>query len=285
MTERIAVLGTGIMGGAMTRRLVQAGFDVYAWNRTRQKAHETGATVADSPEEAVADAGIALTMLADGEAVLSVMEKAGALAAMRPDSLWLQMSTIGIDATSRCVELAERAGISFVDAPVFGTKKPAEDGTLTVLASGAEDAIQRCTPVFDVVSNRVIPLGAAGNGNRMKIVVNAWLLGLVGALAESIAFARAVGVDPARFLEAIEGGPIGPAYAKLKGEMMVTRDYSTSFPVSLAAKDAALVLEPARAAGLDLPVIRAVDAELRKAIEAGAGDKDLAAIYEAVESV
>jgi 3-hydroxyisobutyrate dehydrogenase len=281
----VAVLGTGIMGDAIARRLLGAGFRVRAWNRTREKAEplaDRGALVAWSASGAAAESGIVITLLADGDAVLEVME--GTINSMERDAIWLQMSTIGIPATERCVRLAQRAGIAFVDAPVSGTKKPAEEGKLVVLASGHFGAIHRCDAVFDVIAQTVHKLGPAGAGTRMKLVVNAWLLGMMGALAEAIALAEATGADALRFLDVIEGGPIGPAYARLKGAMMVEGKYPTSFPLELAAKDAALVVEAAHRAGLPLPVVEAVRATLEAGDRSGRADDDMAAIVEAVRA-
>lgn len=283
--ETIALLGTGTMGAAMGRNLLRAGFQLRVWNRTSAKAAplaEAGATVAASPAEAAGGAGIMLTMLADGEAVEhTVAGPDGALSALGDGSLWVQSSTVGVDDTERFAGLAREHGVGFVDAPVLGTREPAEKGELTVLASGPEWARERCQPVFDAIGSRTRWLGEAGAGTRLKLVVNTWLYGLMAALASAIALARALGVDPERFLETIEGGPMGPPYARVKGNLMIARDYPTSFAVKLAAKDVRLALEAAAEHGADLPVVRVIGDLYREAIERSLGDADMAAIYEA----
>src|SRR4051794_15486868 len=194
MSTSIAVLGTGIMGAPLARNLARAGFDVRVWNRSRDKAEplaQDGATVAYEPAEATEGADLVLTMLADAGAVEQVMSDA--TDAFDGDETWLQMSTIGLDGTQRCADLAAERGIVFVDAPVVGTKAPAEAGELVVLASGPEGARHRCDPVFDAVGKKTVWLGEAGAGTRMKLVVNAWLVTLVEGLAETVALAEALG--------------------------------------------------------------------------------------------
>jgi 3-hydroxyisobutyrate dehydrogenase len=278
---RLAVLGTGTMGAPMARNLAVAGHEVRAWNRSRERAEPLaadGVQVAGSPDEAAAGAEIVVTMLSDGDAV----EAVAAELAFPDGAVWAQMSTVGIEATERLLARAADAGVLLVDAPVLGTKAPAEQGKLIVIASGDAGARERCAPVFDAVGARTVALGdEPGASTRMKLVLNAWLVSLVEGLAESIALAEGLGVDPAGFLEIIDGGPLGPAYAKMKGTMMIERSYEPSFSLALAAKDARLALDAAEASGLELPALRAIRAQLEKAVEQGHGDADMAAAVEA----
>lgn len=279
----VAFLGTGIMGLPMARNVLGAGLELRAWNRTRERAEplaSDGASIAGSPAVAVRGAGLVVTMLSEGEAVLSVMDgDDGGLAAMDGDALWVQMSTIGVDATDRCAELAAQRGVELVDAPVLGTKKPAEDGKLVVLASGPESARERCEPLFDAVAQRTMWLGQAGEGSRLKLVLNAWIVAVLEGLAETIALAEGAGVDPKRFLEAIEGGGLDIPYAHMKGKLMMERAFDPQFSLELATKDADLVVGLAEQAGLDLPVLRAIAARMREGVEAGHGGEDMAAAY------
>jgi 3-hydroxyisobutyrate dehydrogenase len=283
--ETIALLGTGTMGTGMAHNLLAAGFGLRVWNRTRERAEplaERGAAVASTPAEAAEGAGILLTMLADGEAVeAAVAGPSGGLSGLGDGALWVQSSTVGMDDTDRLGALAAERGVTFVDAPVLGTKQPAEQGQLIVLASGPEDARERCQPLFDAIGSRTIWVGEAGRGTRLKLVTNTWITGLLGALGSTIALARALDVDPEQFLGAIEGGPLGPAYARLKGDMMKAGDYPTSFSVTLAAKDVRLAREAAAKAGLDLPLLGAIAGQFAAAADLGLGDADMAAIYEA----
>src|SRR5215207_684394 len=265
----VAVLGTGIMGAAMARNLLWVGMEVRAWNRTREKAEplaEDGAKVTDTP----ADAG-------------AVEEAVGGdvLPALAEDGVWLQMSTVGTEWSDRLEKLAAERGVAYVDAPVLGTKQPAEQGALLVLASGPEEVRERSQPVFDAVGSKTLWLGPAGAGSRLKLVVNNWIVGLIGVLAETTALAEATGVDPSRFLEVIEGGPLGLPYAQIKGKMMIEEEFPTSFSLRLARKDAALVLEAAEKEGLRLAVAEADAARFDEALDAGHGEEDMAAVYHA----
>jgi 3-hydroxyisobutyrate dehydrogenase len=272
---RIGFIGAGIMGAPMARNLADAGHDVHLWNRTREKAEAVdGVTVAASPGAAAEGADAVVTMLSDGDAVDSV---AGDF--VGDGVLWLQMSTVGMEATEKLMQLAADRGATFVDAPVLGTKQPAEKGELVVLASGPEDALAKAEPVFDTVGAKTVTLGDAGAGTRLKLVLNSWLVALVEGLAETIAFAEAIDVDPKTFLETIDGAPMGTPYAQLKGKAMIERDFPASFPLSLALKDARLVRKAAERAGVELPLVETVERQFARADEDGHGDEDLAAVF------
>src|SRR3954451_3766288 len=191
------------------------------------------------------------------------------------------MSTIGLEATERLARRAEEAGVAFVDAPVSGTKQPAEQGKLLVLASGPDDVRERVDPVFDAVGSKTVWLGPAGAGQRLKLVLNTWLLGMTEALAEAIALAEGLDVDPRQFLETIDGAPVGAPYAQLKGPMMIEGEFPPAFPLALAAKDAELALAAAKGAGLELAALAAVREQMRQAGDAGHGDEDMAATIHA----
>ena len=281
----VALLGTGIMGAAMARNLLGAGMEVRAWNRSTEKAEplaDDGATIVEDATEAARGADFLLTMLADADAIEEVVGD-GVLQALAEGAVWLQMSTVGERGHATLAHLAAENGVAFVDAPVLGTKAPAEQGQLVVLASGPEEVREKCEPVFGAVGGKTVWLGEAGEGSRLKLVVNNWIVGLLGVLAETIAFARATGVEPQKFLETIEGGPLGLPYAQIKGGMMIAEDFPTSFSARLARKDAALVLDAAGARDLDLAGAAAVTARFDEAIGAGHGEEDMAAVYEATK--
>jgi 3-hydroxyisobutyrate dehydrogenase len=279
---RVAVLGTGTMGAPMARNLVRAGHQVRVFNRTREHAEplaQDGAVVCDAAADAVAGAEVVITMVSDGDAVAEMVQPAlGAFG----DAVWAQMSTVGVAGIERLERMAGDAGVTIVDAPVSGTKQPAQEGTLVVLASGPAAARERCAPVFEAVGSRTVDLGErVGDGTRMKLVTNAWLVALVEGLAESVQLAEGLGVDPTRFLDVIDGGPLGPPYARLKGTMMIERSYEPSFALRWALKDARLVVEAAERAGLELPLAVTVAERMREAADAGHADEDLAATAEA----
>ncbi len=282
---KVALLGTGIMGAAMARSLLKAGMEVQAWNRSTEKARQLakdGATVVDTAGEAASGADFLLTMLSDADVIEEVVRD-GVLPALAEGAVWLQMSTVGENGNEKLARLAAEGGVAFVDAPVLGTKAPAEQGQLIVLASGPADVWSKCETVFDAVGGKTVWLGEAGEGSRLKLVVNNWIVGLLGVLAETVAFSHATGVDPRKFLETIEGGPLGLPYAQMKGAMMIEEDFPTSFSAKLARKDAGLVLDAAGDRGLAMTLASAVAARFDEAIEAGHGEEDMAAIYEAAK--
>jgi len=282
----VAVLGTGIMGAAMARNLVSAGMEVRVWNRSREKAEplaEDGATVADTPAEAASGADFLVTMLPDADVTAGAVGD-GAPPALSEGGIWLQMGTVGIEGNDRLAALAGEAGVAYVDAPVLGTKEPAEQGQLIVLASGPEKVSERCGPVFDAIGIKTLWLGPAGAGSRLKLVTNNWIAGLLGVLGETIAFAETLDVDPERFLEVIEGGPLNAPYAQMKGRMMIEEEFPASFSLKLARKDVALMLDAARSEGLRLALTEAVAERYDAAIESGYGEEDMAAVYEAVRA-
>jgi 3-hydroxyisobutyrate dehydrogenase len=284
--ETIALLGTGTMGTGMGRNLLAAGFPVRAWNRTFARATplaEAGATVVESPAAAATGATVVLTMLADGSAVDAAMNGPdGALPVLGEGCMWVQSSTIGVDDSERFAGLARDHGVEFVDAPVLGSKVPAERGDLTVLGSGPESVRARCAPIFDAIGSRTIWAGEGGAGTRLKLVVNTWVNGLVGVLAETIALARALKMDPELFLHTIDGSPQGSPYASMKGELMIRRKYPTSFAAALAGKDVRLAREVAAANSVDLPLSGALANLYREAVERGLGDEDNSVIHEII---
>jgi 3-hydroxyisobutyrate dehydrogenase len=268
------------MGAPIARNLAGAGLRTSAWNRSAAKAEPLaadGVKVARSPQEASRGREIVLTMLADADAVLEVAEQA--LPAAADGAVWLQASTIGIDGTERCAKLAEGHAVALVDAPVLGTKAPAEAGELVVLASGPADALERCDPVFAAIGSRTLRLGAGGAGTRLKLAVNAWVVAVTEGVAEAIALARGLGLDPQVLFDAVEGGPLDLPYARLKGGLMLRGEFPTSFSLALAAKDAALVVAAAERHGLDLPLQRTVAQRMAEGVAAGHGDEDMAATY------
>jgi 3-hydroxyisobutyrate dehydrogenase len=277
--DTIAVLGTGIMGGGIARNLIAAGFPVRVWNRSREKAEPlvaAGAETAESPAEAAVGADIVLTMLSDADALVEVMSDGPLEAGPR---VWVQMSTVGLEGTERLAELAAEHDVAFVDAPVLGTRQPAEEGQLRVLASGPDEALDRCQPLFDAVGSRTFRLGPAGQGSRTKLVTNLWVLTLVEGVAEALALAEGLGVDPTTFLDTIADGPLDSPYAKTKAKAMIEREFPTSFPLRWASKDADLIRAAAAETGLELPLAEGVADALARGVHAGHGDEDMAATF------
>ncbi|MGH2887008.1 MAG: NAD(P)-dependent oxidoreductase [Solirubrobacteraceae bacterium] len=278
----ITVLGAGsTMGLPMARNLARAGFQVHGWNRTRGKAgplEEDGVQVSDSAAQAADGADVLLTMLSDADAVIDAVQHA--LPSVGEGTVWLQMSTIGEMGTERCAEIAGAFGVTLFDAPVLGTKQPAEQGKLVILASGPDDGGARAAvqPIFDAVGQRTMWLGAAGEGTRLKLVANAWVLTVLEGGAETIALAEGLGLDPALLFEAIDGGALDLPYLRLKGKAIAERNFEPSFRLTLAAKDARLIEESAQRRDIDVPLFSTI----RRRLAEGAkdhGDEDMSATY------
>ena len=276
----VALLGTGTMGAGMAASIARAGLPLRVWNRSREKAEPlagVGAVIADSPAEAVEGADLVLTMLFDADAVAATMEQARA--SLAPGAVWVQQSTVGVEGSDRLVALARDLGVAYVDAPVLGTRKPAQDGALVVLASGPQDVRELVTPVFDAIGSRTLWLGAAGEASRLKLAANAWVITVVEGIAESLALTRSLGLDPHLFLQAVAGGAMDAPYVQLKGTAMIEGDFAPSLSLDGAAKDGDLIVAAARGAGVELAVVEAARDHLARARAAGHGGQDLSATY------
>jgi len=278
----VALLGTGIMGAGMGHNLLAAGFTLRVWNRSAAKAQplaDAGATLTSDPADAVRGADVVVTMLGDGHHVLAVMEQAAdGLAA---GQVWAQTTTAGVD-QSDLLALAEKYGLLFVDAPVVGTRQPAESGQLVVLAAGPAEARDVVQPVFDAVGKATtwVADDAAGlPASRLKLVVNSWVLAVTAATAEAVALAKGLDVDPQAFLDSVAGGPLDLPYLQNKAKAILAEDWAPNFSVTNAAKDADLVVAAGRGAGVQLDVAAAAAARYHRAADAGHGDDDMAANY------
>jgi len=278
--KTVAVLGAGgTMGFPMARNLARSGLSVRAWNRSVEKAQplaDDGADVCERAADAVRGADVILTILADADTVLQTVD--GVLDGVDSDTVWLQMSTVGETGTERCIEQARERGIAFVDAPVLGTKQPAEEAKLVILASGPQEQQTGLEPIFDAVGQRTIWVGEAGSGTKLKLATNSWILAVVEGAAETLALAEGLGLDPSLVLEAVKGGTLDLPYLQMKGRAMLERNFEPSFKLELAAKDAALAQDAAERRGLDLPLL----ATIRQRFDEGArehGDQDMSATY------
>jgi 3-hydroxyisobutyrate dehydrogenase len=280
----VAVLGTGLMGGGIAARLLRRGHPVRAWNRSRAKAEALpGATVCATPAEAAAGATALVTMLLDVPTVEAAV--AGALPHLAPGALWLQTSTVGAGA-DRLRELAGDHGVTYVDAPVLGTPAMAADGRLAVLAAGPDDPTTRARveALAGAFGTGVTWVGTGTEASRLKLAANSWVLAVTLAMAEALALTEASGLDPALFLDAIEGSPLGAGYARAKGAAVLAGDLAPTFSVRAALKDATLVTALAEATGAATLVARAVEEQYRRAVALGFVDADLSAVYHAARA-
>jgi 3-hydroxyisobutyrate dehydrogenase len=287
----VALLGTGIMGAGMGRNIARAGLPLRVWNRTRDRAEPLaadGATVGDSPADTVRGADIIVTMLADGPAVFEVVSAAaGGLA---PGQIWVQTATVGPEWNGKLADLARDRGLVYLDAPVLGTRQPAEQGQLTVFAAGPEqtrdaagqdrDSVrERVRPVFDAIGRQTVWLDEVGAGTRLKLVANSWVEILNVAAGETIALAQGLGVDPQDFLDTVAGGPVDSPYLHAKARAILSGDYTPAFSVDGAASVSELIIAAGEGAGLRMDLARAAAERFGRAIEQGRGGDDMAAAY------
>jgi 3-hydroxyisobutyrate dehydrogenase len=290
MTEQVAsqpsvaLLGTGIMGTGMARNMLRAGIPLRVWNRARSRAEPLeaeGAAVCSDPADAVRGADIIVTMLSDGPAVFEVMTAAGP--GLTAGQIWVQAATVGLAWLDELAEFGRDRALVLIDAPVLGTRKPAADGQLTVLAGGpdgASDSIrERVRPVFDAVGRRTVWLDEVGAATRLKLVANSWITALNVAVGETVALAQALDVAPEAFLEAVRGGLADSPYLHMKARAIIDDDYTPSFSVAMAGKDARLIKDAGEAAGLRMDVAAAATERFARAIALGHSEDDMAAAY------
>lgn len=284
--EPVAVLGTGAMGHGMAVSALRAGIPTIVWNRTMAAARDlagAGAEVAETAAGAAGRAAIVVTMVTDADAVLSIALDQGMLAALAPGAIWAQMGTIGVAGTDRIARMvrAERPDVVFVDAPVSGSREPAERGELTILASGPEEARSRVAPLFDALGQRTIWVGEAGAGTRLKLVNNTWLAFATEAVAASMALARRLGLDTGTVVGALDGGPLVSSWQGAKLRRIAEGEFSAQFALSLALKDVRLALQAAGDGRF--AALACVADEWQQAVDQGLGDQDLTVVTRVLE--
>ena len=277
---RVGLLGLGLMGSAMAHRLLDQNIAVTAWDRNPEHLRELqarGGEPAQTPSEVVHGAGVVITMLPTAEVILDVV--APLLKDWPKDTIWLQMSSVGAGEADQLTQTADAHTVTLVDAPVSGSTHPAETGQLTILASGPEYARTVVQPALDALASRVLWVGPAGMGSRLKLAANHWMITMVAALAESMHLCQEMGLDQQQFIELLDGGPLGSAYALQKLDEMRRHEYPAGFPVRLALKDLELVSEVQHSSGATMPLLDVV-LERFTAASSDFADQDLGAIYE-----
>jgi 3-hydroxyisobutyrate dehydrogenase len=261
----------------MAARLGEAGHEVRLWNRTQQRARDAaaqapGITAIGAVRDAVAGCSAVLTVLRDGDAVGRVMDEA--IAGIDPECVWIQASTVGPRSARALADLARDHGVAYLDAPVSGSTTPAREGKLVWLVAGDDAALTRARPVLDALGSSVQHVGTGVEGSSLKLAVNAWMTAATVAMSDVLALCDALGIDHASFVAALEAGPLAMPYELQKVRSMDTGTYAAGFAVELALKDIEL------AAGLaePSPLLRTVRDRLQRAVAAGHGRDDLAAV-------
>lgn len=279
--KTIAVLGTGLIGAPVARNLHMQGFTVHAWNRTAAKAQALGADgvrAFDTPADTVRGADIIVTVLNDGPSVHEAVHAAAP--GLAKGAIWVQLSTVGIRSIDTLAALAQQHGLVFYDSPVQGTRQPAEQAQLIILASGPIKQRAAVQPVFDAIGKRTLWVSEQiGASSRLKLALNTWAFALTHGLAESLAIVEGLGVDPALVVDVVTGGPMDSEYFQAKAASILTENYAASFSIINAVKDARLVIDAAAQAGVQVDTAQAGLRRFERALEAGHGDKDMAASY------
>jgi 3-hydroxyisobutyrate dehydrogenase len=284
--EPVAVLGMGAMGHGMAASALRAGIPVTVWDRNAEAVRDLaghGAQVAASAADAARRAAIVVTMVTDADAVISIARDQGMLAALAPGAVWAQMSTIGLAGIEAVAALAsgERPDVMLLDAPVSGSREPAERGQLTIFASGPGEARSRVAPLFDALGQRTIWVGETGNGTRLKLVNNTWLAFANEAVAASVALARRLGLATETVVDALGVAPLVSPWQAAKLQRIAAGEFAAQFALSLALKDVRLALEAAGSGRLE--VLACLAGEWQRAVDQGLGEQDLTVVTQVIE--
>ena len=284
---RLGFLGLGIMGTPMAGRLVRGGHDLTVWNRTPaacQPLVDLGAQQAENPAAVAAAAEITFAMLADPSAALAVAcGPDGVCTGLGSGRGYVDFSTVDAGTSRRIAAAVQARGGRFLEAPVSGSKAPAEQGTLVILAAGDESLYRDAGPLLDLVGSRRLYLGAAGNGARLKLVVNLIMGGMMAALCEGLTLAQRSGLAADDLLSVLAAGAVANPMFAGKGPRMVSGDFATAFPLKHMQKDLRLALELAEELDTALPASAATEAVFGRALAAGDGDLDFSALLRTVQ--
>jgi 3-hydroxyisobutyrate dehydrogenase len=286
MHEPVAVLGIGAMGHGMATSALRAGIRTIVWNRNAAATRDLaalGAEVAETAADAARQAAIIVTMVTDIDAVISIARDQGMLAALAPGAIWVQAGTIGVAGVERIAELVdvERPDVTLLDAPVSGSREPAEQGQLTIFASGPEHVRSRVAPLFDALGQRTIWVGPVGAGSRVKLVNNTWVAFAAEAAASSVALARRLGLDTETVLEVLAGSPLVSTWQGAKLQRIAKDDFSVQFALSLALKDVRLALQAA--GDHRFAALASLAEEWQQVVDQGLGDQDLTVVTLALQ--
>ena len=284
MQTKIGFLGLGIMGSAMAGNILKAGFPLLMYNRTAAKANNlvaAGATLAPHPLAVAEGAEVIIAMVTGPEALDDLLwGEHGAAGAFSADKTFINMSSVPPRYTRDLAEELAPLGVAFIDAPVSGTKKPAEDGTLLILAGGDQEKIAALGPIFDVLGKKVIYCGQVGQGSVMKMTINLLLGVMMAGLAETLNFGQKNGLDQETILDVILSGPLSSGLFQMKADMLRTRTFPPNFPLKHMTKDLKFIIDTAYDSGAPAPAAHAIMQLFRAGVGFQLGDEDFAAVYQ-----
>jgi 3-hydroxyisobutyrate dehydrogenase-like beta-hydroxyacid dehydrogenase len=280
---KIGFIGTGIMGSRMAHNLIKNDYKLIVYNRTKDKADsllKAGAGWSENPAGVGSEAEIIFTMLSNPEAVRKVvLGENGLLKSMKKDALWIDCSTVNPAFSREMADKAKESGIRFLDAPVAGTKQPAEKGELIFFVGGEKKDFEEARPLMEKMGKKIIHLGECGKGTSMKMVVNLMLGVAMASFSEALVLGQALGFDKETLLNTLLGGPVTAPYLTAKKEKFNSDEYETDFPLQLMWKDLNLVSETADDLKVELTAANAVKEIFSQAVQEGFGELDFSALY------
>ncbi|KAF3450594.1 hypothetical protein FNV43_RR06683 [Rhamnella rubrinervis] len=287
LPARIGFLGIGIMGSPMAQNLLKAGCDVTVWNRTKSKCDpliSLGAEYKSSPEEVAASCDVTFAMLADPESAVDVAcGKYGVVSGMSPGKGYVDVSTVDVETSKFISGHIKTTGALFLEAPVSGSKKPAEDGQLIFLAAGDRSLYETVSPLLDIMGKSRFYLGDVGNGAAMKLVVNMIMGSMMASFSEGLLLSEKVGLDPNVLVEVVSQGAISAPMYSMKGPSMVQSRYPTAFPLKHQQKDLRLALGLAESVSQPIPIAAAANELYKVAKSHGLSDQDFSAVIETLK--
>ena len=285
MADTVGFIGLGIMGKPMAENVIEAGYDLVAYNRTREKAEELdGATVAETPKEVAEQSDIIITMLPDSPQVEEVLEgEDGVLEGVKEGALIVDMSTISPVVTEVLSEKAKEKGASMLDAPVSGGDVGAIEGTLSIMVGGSEEDFERALPLFEVMGGNVTHVGPSGTGQIVKAANQIVVALTIEAVSEALVLGSKGGVAPEKILDVLGGGLAGNKVMEAKREKLLEHSFDPGFRIELHHKDLGIALAAGREYGVTLPVTAVVDQMLQDLEMRGRGDRDHSAILTLIE--
>src|SRR5215213_9083167 len=285
MAEKVGFVGLGIMGHPMAENLIEAGYNLVVYNRTREKAEELdGATVADTPREVAEQSDIIITMLPDSPQVEEVLAgEDGVLEGVKNGDLIVDMSTISPVVTEELSQKAHERGASMLDAPVSGGDVGAVEGTLSIMVGGSEDDFERALPLFEVMGRTVTHVGPVGTGQVVKAANQIVVALTIEAVSEALVLGSKGGVAPDKILDVLGGGLAGNKVMEVKREKLLEHSFDPGFRIELHHKDLGIALAAGREYGVSLPVTAVVDQMLETLKMLGRGDQDHSALLTLIE--
>lgn len=289
MKQKIGFMGLGIMGAPIASNLLKAGYPVMVYNRDLKKAEllaQLGASVALTPKALAEATEIVIAMVTGPEALVQLLWGLdGAGTALDSRKVFINMSSVSPGFVHELAEKLRPTGAVFIDAPVSGTKKPAEDGTLIILAGGPKDRIQDLEPLFLAMGKKLIYCGPAGQGSMMKMFINLLLGAMMEGFAEALNFGKIGGLDQEAMLDTVFSGPLNCALFQMKAPLLQNDNYPAAFPLKHMAKDAKFIIDTAYELGASVPSGQTLLSLYSMGVALGWGDEDLSAIAKVLKHI